>query len=71
MISPSDIENLTKAEQTADLLTQDLRAVASSSSAMLSDAALDLLAKASELQKAIKRLNLAAASDAEGQGDPN
>ena len=71
MISLKDLENLSKAEQVADLLAQDLRAVSSSESALLADAALDLLARAGDLQRAIKRLRLAAESDAEERGNPD
>lgn len=63
MISQMDIENLVKAEQTADLLMQDIQAVASSKSALLSNFAVDLTLKASELQLHIKRLHRAAKAE--------
>ncbi|MBU2834232.1 hypothetical protein HF673_00170 [Acidithiobacillus thiooxidans] len=63
MISQMDIENLDKAEQTVDLLVQDIQAVASSKSALLSNFAVDLTLKAAELQLHIKRLHRAAKAD--------
>lgn len=65
MVSQMDIENLDKAEQTVDLLVQDIQAVASSKSALLSNFAVDLTLKAAELQLHIKRLHRAAKVDAD------
>lgn len=64
MISQTDIENIDKAEQTVDLLMQDIQAVASSKSALLSNFATDLTLKVAELQLHIKRLHRAAQADA-------
>lgn len=63
MISDMDIENLDKAEQTVDLLMQDIQAVASSKSALLSNFAVDLTLRVAELQLKIKRLHRAAQAD--------
>ncbi len=63
MISNMDIENLGKAEQAVDLLMQDIQAVASSKSALLSNFAVDLTLRVAELQLKIKRLHRAAQAD--------
>jgi hypothetical protein len=55
-ITAQDIENLTKAAQTANLLASDLRAVVSSESALVGDVALDLLEVVSQVEKRLARL---------------
>ncbi|OCX76242.1 hypothetical protein A6M27_02845 [Acidithiobacillus thiooxidans] len=65
MISQMDIENLVKAEQTVDLLMQDIQAVASSESALLSNFAVDLTLRVAGLKLHIKRLHRAAKAEAD------
>lgn len=55
-----DVENVTKAAQTANLLVSDLRGVVSSRNPFLGDAALDLLKTVVEVEKQLKRLCLSA-----------
>ncbi len=58
-ITTQDIENLTKAAQTANLLASDLRDVVLSKSALVSDVALNLLNTVSQVEKRLARLILA------------
>jgi hypothetical protein len=62
-ITAQDIENLTKATQTANQLFADLKAVESSESVLLSDAAMKLLEIVAQTEKKLKRLVMAAQVD--------
>jgi hypothetical protein len=62
-ITTQDIENLTNATQTANLLFADLKAVALSESMLLSDAAMELLETVSQTERNLKRLMIAASLD--------
>ena len=62
-ITTQDIENLTKAAQTANLLFADLKSVVSSESILLSDAAMELLEVVSQTEQKLERLVMAAQVD--------
>ncbi|CDQ10552.1 protein of unknown function [Acidithiobacillus ferrivorans] len=62
-ITTQDIENLTKATQTANLLFVELKAAVSSESALLSDAVIELLETVSQTERKLKRLVMAAGVD--------
>jgi hypothetical protein len=64
-ITTKDVENLTRASQTAHLLLADMRTVVSSESALLSDAVLELMEMASQVEKKLARLILAVAVEAD------
>ncbi len=63
-VTNRDIESLNKSVQTANQLSADLKAVASSESALLSDAATELLETVSQTAKKLERLFLAVQDEA-------
>jgi hypothetical protein len=55
----NDLENATKASQTCQLLTEDLRALYTTENALISNQAYELLTEADELNRRIIRLQSA------------
>lgn len=59
MLNAKDKESVAKSAQTANLLAQDLRALASADDPLLADVALDLLRQAVQIEDRLKRIEAA------------